>query len=282
MIRGFYAKVYFDCNIHRFSSTLVPALVACILRSRLTRVLPFLFHSSLEHVRKIYSHTSAMTGLNDERQKLIDSKPNSYDSGSRLEWAESSWTRCLYLWCWWWINPVLSKGYKQSLTDNDLDSLPHDDQTSVLLNRLESYDWSTTTTWKIIVKVFWKEYMSTALLCLPFLIVRIAQPLLLRQLIINITNYEKSLLSIYIFAVLLSLCIPIQAVLEHQIHFRSIRIGIRVRSVLISSIFARSLSMKFAAWQHTDSSKILNLMSIYACEFEEICSRFHVLLRKHL
>jgi ATP-binding cassette subfamily C (CFTR/MRP) protein 4 len=222
-----------------------------------------------------------MTKSDDEHQKLIDSKSNSYDNdrqySSRLEWAESSWTRCLYLLCWWWISPVLSIGYKRLLTDNDLDGLPHDDQSSVLLKRLQSNDWTTTSTWRIIVKVFWKEYVYVALLCIPYLIVRIAQPLLLRQVIRNIMNREQSSLSIYILAISLSLCVLIQAVLDHQINFRSMRVGMRIRSVLISFIFTRSLSMKSTSWQHIDRGRIVNMIAVDAYRFEEICSRLHIL-----
>ncbi|CAF0818180.1 unnamed protein product [Adineta steineri] len=62
---------------------------------------------------------------NNEHQKLINNNDDKcqYHS-SRLEWAESSWTRWLHLLCWWWISPTLSEGSKRLLTENDLDNLP--------------------------------------------------------------------------------------------------------------------------------------------------------------
>src|SRR5271163_2156079 len=91
----------------------------------------------------------------DESQALLNDKEASYviddhhrRHSSRLEWAESSWTRLLHVLCWWWMNPILSLGYKRQLTENDLDDTPHVDKASVLLDRLHSSDWSSTTTWR--------------------------------------------------------------------------------------------------------------------------------------
>jgi hypothetical protein len=109
---------------------------------------------------------------NEEHQQLINQKTNSYnndDQSSRLEWAESSWTRWLHVLCWWWISPTLSVGYKRRLTESDLDGLPQKDKSSVLLNRLESYDWTITSTGKILIQEFWKEYIWMSLLCIPYL-----------------------------------------------------------------------------------------------------------------
>ena len=102
----------------------------------------------------------------DESQGLLKDEKIPYDTddsnqhhSSRLEWAESSWTRFLHVLCWCWINPILSLGYKRHLTENDLDDIPHIDKSSVLLERLNSYDWSSETTLKIIIKEFWKDYI---------------------------------------------------------------------------------------------------------------------------
>ncbi|CAF4338610.1 unnamed protein product, partial [Rotaria sordida] len=93
----------------------------------------------------------------EERKTLLDDKKTSYATNdnhqhrsSRLEWAESSWTRFLHVLCWWWIKPMLYVGYKRQLTVDDFDDIPHVDKALVLLDRLSSYDWSSTITWNIV------------------------------------------------------------------------------------------------------------------------------------
>ncbi|CAF3667384.1 unnamed protein product [Adineta steineri] len=215
----------------------------------------------------------------DERQSLINDNSNNGDQckPSRLEWAESSWTGYLHLMCWWWMNPTLSKGYKNSLTENDLDSLPYQDKSFIGLNRLKDYNWTTTSTWRIVVQEFWKEYMIVGVFCLPYLVSRVAQPMLVRQIVLMSMDTEQSQLSTYILAILLSLCVIIQALLDQQINFRSMRVGVRIRNALASVIYIRLLSMKQTVWQHMNTGQIINLMTNDSYRFEEMCVRLHLL-----
>ena len=215
-----------------------------------------------------------------EYQKLIESEPDinrQCSNSSRLEWAESSWTRWLHVLCWWWMSPVLKVGSERSLIDDNLDPLPHVDKSSILLMRIQSQDWTTISTWKIVANIFWKDYIHVALLCIPYLIVRIAQPLLLRQVIINLINGEESFLMTCMFAVALSFSVLIQAILDHHINFCSLRIGLRVRCALVSYIYARLLSMRSTSWQQTNSGLIISLIAVDVYKFEELCSRLYIL-----
>ncbi|CAF4053525.1 unnamed protein product [Rotaria sordida] len=78
----------------------------------------------------------------EERKTLLHDKKTSYATNdnhqhrsSRLEWAESSWTRFLHVLCWWWIKPMLYVGYKRQLTVDDLDDIPHVDKALVYFGR---------------------------------------------------------------------------------------------------------------------------------------------------
>ncbi|CAF1062603.1 unnamed protein product [Adineta steineri] len=215
---------------------------------------------------------------NNEHQKLINNNDDKcqYHS-SRLEWAESSWTRWLHLLCWWWISPTLSEGSKRLLTENDLDNLPNTDKSSFLLHRLESYDWTSTSTWKIIIQEFWQEYILAGLYCLPYLISRIAQPLLLRSIVLSTTNENRSFFTGYIFVILLCLFGILQALFDHQIYFNSMRVGIRIRNALSAIIYKHALSIKSTVWQYTNTGQIINLIANDTSKFEEICSRLHFL-----
>jgi ABC-type multidrug transport system fused ATPase/permease subunit len=226
----------------------------------------------------------------NESQTLLKNKGTSHDldelyrrQSSRLEWAESSWTRLLHVFCWWWINPILSLGYKRELTENDLDDTPHVDKISILLNRLNSYDWSsTTTTWRIVCKEFWKDYTYASLIYFPFLITKIAQPLLLRQLILNIIEKQRSSIVNYVCVAALFIAVLMQSFTERQGIFRSTRVGVRIRNALIIMIYTRSLSLKSTSWNQMNTGRIINLIANDTSKFEEVCANLACVAKQFL
>ncbi|CAF4401704.1 unnamed protein product, partial [Adineta steineri] len=81
-----------------------------------------------------------MTVKNSSNQR----KPNA------LDWAESSWLRWIHVALWTWINPILTIGHKQQLTEDDLFEVSSNDECNHLLNRLETI-WQKNIhmdTWK--------------------------------------------------------------------------------------------------------------------------------------
>jgi ATP-binding cassette subfamily C (CFTR/MRP) protein 4 len=215
----------------------------------------------------------------NESQTLLNKKNTSDDTddqyrrqSSRLEWAESSWTRLLHVLCWWWLNPILSLGYKRQLTENDLGDIPHVDKTLVLLDRLHSYDWSSTTTWAIIYKEFGKEYIFASLFFLPFFITCIAQPLFLRQFIVNINDKQGSNTFSYLYVISLFISVIIQTFTERQAVFRAVRVGVRIRNSLMIIIYKHLLSLKTASWEQINTGQIINLIANDTTKFEQLYS----------
>jgi ABC-type multidrug transport system fused ATPase/permease subunit len=229
----------------------------------------------------IFIATTMTKQAEEEKQALLSDKKTSHDAhnhnqhhSSPIEWAELSWTRILHVLCWFWINPILSLGYKQQLVVNDLGDIPHIDKSSVLLDRLRSYDWLSTTTSRIIIKEFSKDYIIANLYLLPFLIVRITQPLVFRQLILNMMNKQGSNTVNYLYAVVLFSSVLIQTLMHRQNIFRSARVGARIRNSLIMIIYSRSLSLKSSSWEEMNIGQTINLIANDASKFEEVCANF--------
>lgn len=220
---------------------------------------------------KTQEETETQALLDDD--KILSSGDNTYRRNPcRLQWAESSWTRLLYVLFWWWIYPVLSLGYKRQLTENDLDDLCNADTSSALLERLNSHDWSSTTTSKIIIKEFWKDYLFANLFLIPTLAVGISQPLLVREIILNMMNQHGSNVFSYVCAILLFVCVILQSVFHRQSMFRSARVGVRIRNALTIKIYVRSLSMKSSRRNKFSTGEIINLVANDASKFEEMYS----------
>ncbi|CAF4720124.1 unnamed protein product [Rotaria sp. Silwood1] len=211
------------------------------------------------------------TLLNDKKTSYINNDHHQHHS-SRLEWAESSWTRFLYVLCWWWMKPLLYVAYKRSLTVDDLDDIPHVDKAMLLLDRLSAYDWSLTTTWNIVWKEFGKEYIFASLFLIPYLITCIAQPLLFRQILLNIMNEKGSYTVSYIYAISMFVLMILQAFIHRQNLFRSARVGIRILNALTMIIYIRVLSLKSTSLKDMNIGQIMNLVANDVSKFEELCS----------
>ncbi|CAF4700322.1 unnamed protein product [Rotaria sp. Silwood1] len=211
------------------------------------------------------------TLLNDKKTSYINNDHHQHHS-SRLEWAESSWTRFLYVLCWWWMKPLLYVAYKRSLTVDDLDDIPHVDKAMLLLDRLSAYDWSLTTTWNIVWKEFGKEYIFASLFLIPYLITCIAQPLLFRQILLNIMNEKGSHTVSYMYAISLFISIILQALMHRQNIFRAARVGIRILNALTMMIYIRVLSLKSTSLKDMNIGQIMNLVANDVSKFEELCS----------
>ena len=212
---------------------------------------------------------------------------------SRFDWAHSSIFRCFHVLFWSWLNPILSLGYKRELTDEDLDDLSDNDRCSILLEKLKFYSennlWlSQTTTWNIILRAFWRQCTFVFVLLIPYNAVRVAQPLLLRQIVLYIINEQSrtdpSWTSFdayigYLYALALFACSATQAFLHQQAYFRTTRLGMRVRNALSSTIYKRLLSLNTASLQQTTitSAQTINLIANDASKFEEFCQYMNYL-----
>ncbi|CAF1203015.1 unnamed protein product [Didymodactylos carnosus] len=208
---------------------------------------------------------------------------------SRFDWAHSSCFRFLHVLFWSWLNPILSLGYKRELTDEDLDDLSANDKCSVLLRKFSYYCdnnvWSTnTTTWRLIMRAFWKQNVLIIFMLLSYTAVRVAQPLLLRQIVLYISQQPHppatSFMAYvgYLYAVALFGCSAAQAFIHQQAYFRTTRMGMRVRIALSATIYKRLLSLNTASLQQaTTAAQTINLVANDASKFEEFCQYMHYL-----
>ncbi|CAF3578840.1 unnamed protein product [Rotaria sp. Silwood1] len=206
---------------------------------------------------------------------------SSHRKPCRLDWAESSWTRWIYVIFWWWLNPILNIGSKRKLIEDDLFDVSPNDECSQLLKKLEivweNYEnkFEHINTWKIVVKTFWKQSFRIGLIFLPYLAAKLAQPLLMKGIVLNINDSNAASYVGYLYAVGLGLSTTSLVLMHHQIFFRTIRIGIQIRIALSSIIYKRLLSLPTRVIMKTTTGQVLNLISNDASKFEELCKYIH-------
>jgi ATP-binding cassette subfamily C (CFTR/MRP) protein 4 len=138
-------------------------------------------------------------------------------------------------------------------------------------NKCESID-----IWKIIMKAFWKEILISCLMFFPYSATRIAQPLLLKQIVLNINDSNLPSYEGYLYAIGLGLSIFFQAIIHHLLYFRTERIGTQVRIALSAIIYKRLLSLPTRSIMKTTTVQIINLISNDIRKFEELSKPFHL------
>jgi ATP-binding cassette subfamily C (CFTR/MRP) protein 4 len=194
-----------------------------------------------------------------------------------LDWAESSWIRWIYVIFWSWLNPILNIGYKRKLTEDDLFDVSPKDECSRLLNKLDVV-WKTyedINTWKIILKTFWKEFLTIYLIIFPYLGLKIAQPLLIKEIVLNINDSNAASYVGYLYAIGLGLANTLFVLFHHQLYFRLTRIGIHLRIALSSIIYKRLLSLPTRATMETTTGQLINLISNDSSKFQELTMFIH-------
>ena len=234
---------------------------------------------------------NATNGISAERQSLLGDQRSSYsDRGnhqrpfSRLEWAESAWFRYPSILFWWWIYPIISLGYKQTLTENDLDDLPQNDQCSVSFHKLHQSNWKQLPLIKIIFRVFGKQIVLSGLPLIPYIIVRLAQPCFIRQ-IVSYINHHQEVSSVssasfshgYLYAVAFFICIILQTVIHQQYFFHTTRIGLKIKNLLTAMIYTQLLSLNLASSKGVTTSQAINLVAHDAAKFDNAISYIHFL-----
>ncbi|UJR17739.1 hypothetical protein I4U23_004637 [Adineta vaga] len=231
---------------------------------------------------KIINDTIDLAIRTDTKQISIPISSNGRKSCG-LDWAESSWTRWIYVIFWTWLNPILNVGYKRQLNDDDLFDVSSNDECNQLLNKFETVwnkheqKYKEISTWKIIIETFWKPTLFAGLILIPYIAVKIAQPLLIRQLILTINDPTIPSYVGYLYAIGLGLSTLLQALMHQQHFLRITRVGMHVRIALSSIIYKRLLSLPTNAILQTTTGQLVNLISNDASKFEDLSLVLHQL-----
>ncbi|CAF4771338.1 unnamed protein product, partial [Rotaria sp. Silwood2] len=100
---------------------------------------------------------------------------------------------------------------------------------------------------------------------------RIAQPLLIRQIVLYIKDPSKvPSYAGYLYAITLCISANVQAIFHPQIFFRNTRVGMRVRNTLSSTIYKHLLAINTADLHKTTAAQTINLVANDAGKFQEL------------
>lgn len=114
------------------------------------------------------------------------------------------------------------------------------------------------------------------LLVFPLVLSHIAQPLLIRQIVLFIKGASGwPVYSAYLFGIALFISCILQAIVPQYIFFRNSRIGMRIRNALSSAIYKHLLAINTAALHNVTAAQMVNLVANDVSKFEEFSVFVH-------
>ncbi|CAA0828201.1 ABC transporter C family member 4 [Striga hermonthica] len=184
---------------------------------------------------------------------------------------------------WIWMNPLLKKGYSSPLGINDVPSLSPEHRAEKM-SQLFQKNWpepeenSKHPVLKTLVRCFWKEFAFTAFLAVIRLCVLYVGPTLIQRFV-DFTSGEKRsspFEGYYLVGILLGAKF-VEVLSSHQFNFNAQKLGMLIRSTLITSLYKKGLRLSGSARQAHGVGQIVNYMAVDAQQLSDMILQLHFL-----
>ncbi|KAM3195245.1 hypothetical protein ACQJBY_071380 [Aegilops geniculata] len=183
----------------------------------------------------------------------------------------------------WWLNPLMKKGYENPLEDKDMLLLGATDraqnQYSMLMEKMnckkQSPSHATPSFFWTIVSCHKRAILVSGFFALLKVLSLSTGPIILKAFI-NVSlgkgtfKYEG-----YALAALLFVCKCCESLSERQWYFRTRRLGLQVRSLLSAAIYKKQQKLSNAAKMKHSSGQIMNYVTVDAYRIGEFPYWFH-------
>ena len=195
--------------------------------------------------------------------------------------------RCnwLSLLTWWWVGDIFRVGKQRRLVHSDLHPPPLEDQCATI-SRAWEQAWAAQlaadptrcpSVWRTLIAIFGWRYFVRGLPLALVSLAKIAQPLLLRQLVLYLESNDGQDVGsqggvgiAFLYAVLLFLACVTQSVVQHWYFFCVYRQGGQTRIALSSAIYRQALSLQTTHFLSTSTGSMTNLVAADAGKLEEL------------
>ncbi|PKA58973.1 ABC transporter C family member 10 [Apostasia shenzhenica] len=183
----------------------------------------------------------------------------------------------------WWLNPLMKKGYKKPLEEKDIPLLGREDQAercfSLFVDQMSKQKRRHTTASPSVLRATLACHLDQILISGFFALLKVltlsAGPMLLNSFIKVSLGKGNSRYEGFILAVALFLSKVLESVSQRQWYFRTRRLGMQVRSLLSAAIYQKQLRLSNAAKLSHSSGEITNYVTVDAYRIGEFPFWFH-------
>ncbi|KAK7380440.1 hypothetical protein VNO78_32951 [Psophocarpus tetragonolobus] len=183
----------------------------------------------------------------------------------------------------WWLNPLMKRGQEKTLQDEDIPKLRESDQAErcylFFLEQLNTKKRNeplsqSSILWAIIL-CHRREILMSGFFALLKVLTASTGPLLLNAFILVAEDNGNFKYEGYMLVILLFFIKIIESISERQWYFRSRLMGMKVRSLLMATIYKKILRLSSAARLTHSGGEIMNFVTVDAYRIGEFPYWFH-------
>ncbi|OIW21630.1 hypothetical protein TanjilG_06788 [Lupinus angustifolius] len=181
---------------------------------------------------------------------------------------------------WLWMNPLLNKGYQTPLKLEDVPSLPLDFRAEKM-SELFQRNWpkpeenSKHPVGVTLFRCFWKHIVFTGFLAVIRLGVMYVGPMLIQSFVDFTSRKDSSPSEGLTLILILLLAKSVEVLSVHQFNFHSQKLGMLIRSSIITSVYKKGLRLSSSSRQAHGTGQIVNHMAVDAQQLSDMMLQFH-------